>query len=273
MTESRLTTGARVLAGLGSVGVATTLVVLGVSVWLRVNTSLDPAGNAVSSLGAASEHALRVLHRVMASATGLAALAAAVLVLRNRPRPSGQLAALALVVAMTLALAAAGRFTPGYRLPGITIVNVAAGIALAAGFLWLRLTTGVPSGDASPGGLVLAALLVAFAHAALGAAASAHTMHRAAISLEPWHVGLGLVVAGLCMAAAARRAGQGERSSRIALAAIVLAQLVTGLWVAATGETARPAIAWLHAALAAALVLVLVRLVARRQPPPRPASS
>ncbi|MGE5097310.1 MAG: hypothetical protein ACM3SO_19395 [Betaproteobacteria bacterium] len=262
MTAPRPAAVANGLARLGAIGVATTLVVLAVSVWLRVNTSLDAAGNAVSSLGTAGEQALRGLHRVAASATGLVAIVAAVLVARYRPRPRGQLAALALVISMTLALAAAGRFTAGYRLPGITIVNVAAGIALAAGFLWLRLSApGCVPGVRPRVGFAGVALCVAFVHSALGAAASAHTMHRASISLEPWHVGLGFAVTAVCVVAAARDGG--ARGWRLALALAALAQLGTGMWLSASGETFAPATAWFHAALAAAVVLMLLRIAVR----------
>ena len=246
------------LPRLAALGAALTLVVLAVSVWLRVNTALDPAGNAASMLPRYAEDALRLVHRFAASSAGLVALAAAVVMALRRPHPGDRVAALVAVLAAIALLAAVGRATPHYRLAWVTVVNVAGGIVLAAAFWWLRVAS---TARRVVPGYALAAFAVVLLHSGLGAAASATTLQRAT-TLDPWHVGLGFIVSALCVAAAARHV-QDRPNLCVALGTAAGLQVPTGLWIAASGESGVHFIAWLHAMLAAAIAVMLVRLAAR----------
>jgi hypothetical protein len=244
----------RRLARVAGWGAAFAVVVVAASALLRLGTRLDAGGNAVSMLAAALESLARLAHRVSASLVALVALAAVVLAIRARPVPCGRRAALAAIVLATVALAAIGRYTPGYRFVGVTVANATLGVLLAAAFAFLRAQAndGARKGPRVAPLLVLVAVL---AETALGTAASAEAMHGR-VAFEPLHLALGPVVAALAVWAAIRYRG--------GIAAIAVAQLGLGIALAALGASRGVPGEWLHAMLACALAIALASRAAAR---------
>jgi hypothetical protein len=243
----------RLLRTAGTWGAMLTIVILAMTVLLRLSTHLE-GGDAVSSLGAQAQQWVRLAHRLAAGGVGILAALALVSGWRDRGRRGAILA----IVGLTLALALIGRHSAGYRIDVATVVNVAAGIALAAAF-W-RLRTAGGRGNAA----AWTALGLLIALAALGAATDAAAM-RGERAFGPLH----LWTAALFSAVAIGAAWQGRTRAWTAasVATLVGAQLVLGFWMLASGG--RPlAAGWLHAMIACALALLLVSLAALR---PRPA--
>lgn len=244
----------RTLAIAGLWGAALTVVILAMSVLLRLGTQIE-AGEVVSTLPSALEQGARIAHRV--AAMGVAALAALALVAALRARPVPRRWAVACIAALTLLLAIIGRYTPGYRLDLVTIVNVVAGTALACAFWWLR-----APGDAAPrhsDAVAWIALALLLALAALGAAANAAAM-RGERAFGPLHLWLAAIFTLLALTAAWRR----RRRRGLAIAVATLAPLQFGVGFLLVGVAgARPiALVWGHAMIACALALLLVSLAA-----------
>ena len=236
----------RRLARVAAVGAAFALVVVAASALLRLGTVLDAGGNPSSLLAPALQSAARLAHRVCASAVGLAALAAVLLVLRVRPVPCARRAPLAAAVLCTLMLAAIGPYTPGYRHVGVTVANAVLGIALAASLAALAAQASRPGSRARLATRL--ALLAVLIEAALGTAGSAAAMHGR-LAFEPLHVALGPVVGAIVVVAALR----GGRW----IAGLALAQMGLGIVLAAMGASRGLPGQWLHAMLAALLAVAL----------------
>ncbi|MGZ5039652.1 MAG: hypothetical protein ACXWHZ_11040 [Usitatibacter sp.] len=249
----------RLLAGAGTWGALFTVAIVGLSALLRLTTRID-AGEAISSLPATVQDAVRLAHRV--SAMGVAFLAALALVAAagERPMPRRRVVAVAAVVALTVLLAMLGRYTPGYRIAVVTILNVTGGTALACAFWWLREQGAAAPAHAARAILPRLALAVLLAQSAIGSAMAAAAMwgERA---FGPLHLGLGALFAGLVAAAAWRH----RRHSAIALSIGLLAALVLALGVVlwfAQGDRIWT-VAAMHAIIACALALGLVSLAQR----------
>lgn len=236
----------RALAAVARAGVAFAFVVVAASALLRLGTSIDPGGNAASTLAPALESSARLAHRIAASAVAILALAAVALALRERPVPCRRRAALAAIVVFTLVLATIGRHTPGYRFLAVTVANSVLGAALACAFAWLAVagTQRARSMRIAYAGVVVAIL----AEIALGTAASAAAMHGR-LAFEPVHVALGPVAAGLVAWIALRE--------RRWIAALAVLQMVLGMALAALGSARGLPGEWLHAMLACALAVAV----------------
>lgn len=241
---------------LGLWGAALTLLVVAASVLLRLGTSLDAGGHATSLLAPALENAVRLGHRLAATGVALLAVAAFVLVVRAHPGWRERIHAVVAIILLTVLLAAIGWVTPGYRLVGVTVANVVAGVTLACAFWWLRAPAAAGTRGAGAA-FAAAALLAVVVQVASGAFTSALAMHGLR-SFEPLHVALGPVVAALAIVAAARNAGR-RRTAAWCVAALGIAQLVLGMWLAAEETRSIPA-GGSHALLAALLAVSLVAL-------------
>lgn len=250
----------RTLATAGLWGALLTAVILAMSVLLRLGTHIE-AGEAVSTLPPSVEQWARLAHRIAAMAVGLLAALALVAVVRERPMQRALLAPVACVIALTLLLASIGRYTPGYRVDLVTILNVMGGTALAAAFWWLRAPAPTLRGMDFVAAAALGLLLTL---AALGAAADAAAMRGARI-LGPLHVVLGTFFIMLALLAAWRQ--RRRRGLAIAVAALVALQFVLG-FVLVGATVPRPiGPGWLHAMVALALALLLVSLAVSRPVP------
>jgi hypothetical protein len=256
------------LARIGTWGAILTFAILMASALLRLTSGVE-AGEAHSLLPPAVETGARIAHRI--SAMGVAILAALALVvsLRVRPVPASRLVAVCAIVAFTLVLAMIGRYTPGYRLAAVTVVNVAAGTALACAFWWLR-ELAVPGRISA---VAVAALALLLAQAAVGAAASSAAMWGGRGFGPPgsvawggppgsvaWGGPLHVWVAMLFVIVVAAASWQ-QRQRRVLVAAILsltAAQLALGVYLVGARS---PTLALAHAAVAAVLGLLLVRLM------------
>lgn len=241
----------RVLAATGAGGALLTIVILAMSVLLRLGTH-GQGEVAVSTLPAGLEQGARIAHRVAAMGVGILAAFALVVAWRGDAATRPPAWALGAVVGLTALLAAIGRYTPGYRVDAVTVLNVAGGVALAAAFWALR-----PRGAMRPDAVALAALLLLLVLAVLGAAVDANAM-RGARAFGPLHLWVALVFGCVALAAAWR----GRRRPMLAVPAAILtvAQLALGLAVLASGELRPLALGWLHAMVACVLALLLVSL-------------
>jgi heme A synthase len=241
----------RTVAIAGLWGAVLTVVILAMSVLLRLGADLQ-AGSAVSTLPQGLEQSARVAHRV--AAMGVAALAALAFVAAWRgespPRPSASAAIT--VIALTVLLATIGRYTPGYQVDLVTVLNVAGGVALAAAFWALRLGRG-----ARLDRVALAALALLVVLAALGAASDAAAM-RGARAFGPLHLWFASIFACLALAAAWRQ--RHRRVLAAATALLVLGQAGLGFAILAGGELRPLALGWLHAMAACGLALMLASL-------------
>jgi hypothetical protein len=239
------------LARIGTWGAVLTLAILLASALLRLASGVE-AGEARSLLPSAVETLARIAHRL--SAMGVAILAAGALVatVRERPAPRPRVLAVAAIVVLTLVLALIGRYTPGYRVTAVTVVNVAAGTALACAFWWLR-ELAAPRRFAA---LAVTALALLLAQAALGAAASAAAMWggRGFGALHVW-----VAMVFVIVAAAAAWQQRARRALGAAVLSLTVAQVALGAYLVGARPTA---LALAHAAIAAVLGLMLVRLAA-----------
>jgi hypothetical protein len=249
------------LAAAGLWGMLLTVVVLAASVFMRLTTAFDAAGEAVSTLPDAAETFARLAHRIAAMAVSILALLSAFAVVALRPVAPARLAAVGSVLALTVVLAVLGRYTTGYRIPGVTVGNVAGGMALACAFWWLReqaLRADAPRRVP----LEWAALAILLVQSGLGAAASSSAM-RGDFSGIPLHVALGIaaaVVAGLC---ARDHFTLPTRRLALLLALGTVVQLGIGYGLA-IAQPGRPLLAgWLHAVLATALTVGFTALAVR----------
>ncbi|MEI7538985.1 MAG: hypothetical protein WCJ76_17335 [Comamonadaceae bacterium] len=181
---------------IGALGALLALIILGASILLRLTSVLDPQGHASSTLAAPLEQAIRLLHRLCASGVALLALCAVVLCWKQRKAaPPRMTQAVLWIVAATLILALIGPLTPGYRLAGVTVVNVLCGVLLLLSFWWLR-ESAAPGSVAGPpleafSWVAMVALLL---QVGTGAAASAWAMHAV-----HWPARVHLASALLCL--------------------------------------------------------------------------
>ena len=241
------------LARIGAWGAVLTLAILMASALLRLSTGVE-GGEARSLLPPAVETGARIAHRISAMGVALLAAFALVVAVRDRPAPAARVFTVAAIVALTLVLAAIGRYTPGYRVAAVTVVNVAAGTALVCAFAWLRELAAARA--VAP--LAVVALGLALAQAALGAATSAAAMwgERA---FGPLHIWMAAMLAGVIAAAAWQQ--RTRRALGAALVALTVAQAALGVYLAGARS---PPLALAHAAVAAVLAVLLVRLAALR---------
>ena len=242
----------RILSVSGAWGAALTILILAMSVLLRLGTELQ-GGEAVSTLPSGVELGARIAHRIAAMGVGVLAAFALVATWRGEapPRPSAR--AVAAVIALTALLSVVGRYSPGYRVDLVTVLNVAGGVALAAAFWTLR-----PKGErARADPVALAALVLVVALAALGAATDAHAM-RGARAFGPLHLWAEGLFAGLALSAAWRH--RRRRAVAAATAVLTLGQLALGFALIASREMRPLVLGWTHAMVACALALLLVSL-------------
>jgi hypothetical protein len=255
----------RAVCGLAAFGAAATTLVVAASALLRITADFDAAGTAHSMLPATMETAVRMIHRVGATAAGLAALAVAIAVaLQGRAR-SGVILTGAILV-LTTFLALLGRHSaqaPGAAIP---VANAMGGTLLACAFAALsvrscRARTRVegPAGMAVPV-VTLALVLGAAASGTLAASGDGNLFN-------PWHIGLGLAVLGVVAYSVFHgydmaRSGCARRLRRI-LFAMTVVQLALGMIVAAIGGSRATTVAWLHAMAGTLLALGLASLAAR----------
>jgi hypothetical protein len=238
-----------------------TVVVLGASVFMRLTTTFDAAGEAVSTLPDAAETFARLAHRLAAMAVSILALLSAFAVMALRPVAPARMAAVGAVLALTVVLAILGRYTTGYRIPGVTVGNVAGGMALACAFWWLREQIRHP-GSSLGAKLEWAALATLLAQSGLGAAASSAAM-RGDFSAIPVHVVLGVAVLGIAGLCARNHWSRPTRRLALLLALGTVAQLGIGYGLA-IAQPGRPLLAgWLHAVLATALTVGFASLAIR----------
>ena len=263
--DDRALRAARLLGLSGMWGTFLTLAVLAASVFLRLSTSLDAAGNAVSSLPETVEILARLAHRIAAMGVTVLALLAAWAALASRPMPLGRVCAVTAVVVLTIFLAVIGRYTTGYKVPIVTLGNVVGGIMLVSAFWWLHRES-LPERSSSRGTrfawLAFAALL---AQSGLGAVTSALAM-RGERMLDPLHLSMGaLVVALTALAAWPHRKHRETCIFALGLALLAAFQFANGVFLAAAGAARPLAPAWLHALTACALGMGLIALAAGRR--------
>lgn len=241
----------RVVGAAGACGAILTIVILAMSVLLRLGTQMQE-GQAISILPADIEVWARIAHRVAAMGVGILAALALVAAWKGDGSMRRPTAALAAVIGLTLLLAVIGRYTPGYRVDAVTVLNVAGGVALAAAFWALRPRLGAPAD-----GVALAALALLLLLAALGAAADAAAL-RGERAFGPVHLWIAAIFA--CLAAWAAWRQRARRAVAIATVLATLAQFGLGLALIASREPRPLGLGWAHAMLACLLALLLVSL-------------
>lgn len=257
----------RWLQAAGACGTMLALAILGASVLLRLTTVLAADGHAISTLFPAMESAIRMIHRLAASGVGLLAISVVWLGWKRGPLPSPQLKAIVLICLATVLLAAIGPLTTGYRLPSVTVGNVAGGVVLLMAFWWLRESAATEGSirTRADSPLLPAAICVFLAHVAMGAAASAHEMHGVR-GFALMHLGTAMV-ATMFLAATAWTYRSRPRQSPWpdALACLLIAQLVIGFTLMALGSRPVP-LGFVHAMLSPMLGITLVSTAARATP-------
>lgn len=252
------------LRAVGTIGAVLALVILGTSMFLRLNTIFGMDDQAISTLSAQTENIARMAHRLAASAVGLLALCVAVTCWVRRPLPSSHTKPISLIIAATIFLTVIGPLTPGYRLTIVTVGNVVGGMLLLMAFWWLRASAGprryvVAAIEPT---LPLAISMLLF-HVGTGAAASALEMrdlHR----LTYLHLGTALLATTFIGASLwGLRADPANAGWSVATASIMVTQLALGcalMWVGS-----RPTwLAFLHGMLSPLLAIALVSLASSR---------
>jgi len=259
---------------IGTCGAILALVILGASMLLRLATLFGADGRPISTLPVALESAIRLSHRLAAAGVGVLAVFALILYWTRRPLPVRAGWPIALIVATTAILALIGPLTPGYRIAGVTVGNVAGGMVLLMAFWWLReLAATHPSICQPVETLMRAAVFVFLAHVATGAAASAQEMHGVRW-LAFLHLGTALLAVMFIGASLWDRHRESSMAGwRAATAVLLFAQVLLGfgmMWL-----DARPIwLAFLHGMLSPLLAIGLVSLAlrdsSRAGPPPLP---
>ncbi len=256
----------RWLRWIGGAGTVLAAAVLAASMVLRLETTFPPDGAAISSLSPGVEHAIRVMHRLAASSVALLALAVAVIcwIWRAFSRPVWVPAAW--IGFSTLVLSVIGPMTPGYRLPLVTIANVAVGLQLLMAFAWLREVARPPTLMRTRcGGFERAAMVAFVLHSATGAATSAALAQggRLPVLLHLVTLGAWLVLAGAVGWFRQDRDGLAVR--RTCLLALVALQSLIGYLALAPSERSL-GLLLAHALISPVLALVLVSLAVREIP-------
>lgn len=249
----------RLLAAAGTWGALLTVAIVALSALLRLTTRID-AGEAVSILPEAVQDAARLAHRLSAMGVSLLVALALVVTVSVRPMPRQRGVAVAAVVALTLLLAVLGRYTTGYRLAAVTILNVTAGTALACMFWWLREQAAAGPARAARSMLPWLALGVVLAQSAVGSAMAAASMwgERA---FGPLHLGLAGAFTGLLAMALWRQ--RSRRSAAVSIALLTVLQLALGVALLAARGDRTWMLAAGHAMIACALAVCLVGFASR----------
>lgn len=258
-----LLTPARTLLAIGTTGSALALVILGVSILLRLTTVFANDGHLLSTLPAAIESAVRMLHRLAASGVGLLALWATVLCWMRRPLVAKAVMPTAWIVAATVLLAAIGPLTPGYRITAVTVANVVGGTVLLMACWWLRESmAAAPTRRHARDPLLIPALLVFLAHVGIGAAASVLDM-RGIRWVAFIHMGSAVFVIIFVGALLWARHGRAPLTRLVCVMTLLLAaQAALGL--ALMGTDQRPVwLGFLHAMLSPLLAGGIVSLATR----------
>ena len=244
----------RTLLFSGTWGALLTVVILAMSVLLRLGTHMEE-GIAITSLPEGVESGARLAHRVAAAIVGILAALAFVTAWRSEKARRSR-TTVGVIVGLTLVLAVVGRYTPGYRVDLVTVVNVAGGMALAVAFWALRRE----GAELRLDGAAVGALVLLLGLAALGAAGDAAAL-RGARAFGPLHLLMAAIFACFSLAAAWRQ--RERRGLAAGVAVLTLSQLAFGLVLLAS-HGARPlALGWAHAMVACALALGLSSLCAR----------
>ena len=250
---------------IGALGTLLALSILGASILLRLTSVLDPQGHVSSTLAAPTEQAIRLLHRVCASSVALLALCSVVLCWRQRQAaPSRMTQPVLWIVATTVILALIGPLTPGYRLAGVTVVNVGCGVLLLLSFWWLRESAAPDAAGNRPldafSWAAMAALLVQVGTGAAASAWEMHAVHWPALV----HLASGLfcaILIGGVLLDQRDKSGTGGR--RWVAAGLLVGQLLLGYLLMGQDERS-VALSFFHAMLAPLLASAFVSLLKRR---------
>ena len=249
---------------IGALGALLALSILGASIFLRLTSVLDLQGHASSTLAASSEQAIRMLHRVCASGVALLALWAVVLCWKQRHAPPPRMTQPALwIVAATLVLALIGPLTPGYRLAGVTVLNVSCGVLLLISFWWLRESAPPNSAGAwSLDSFSWVAMFALLLQVGTGAATSAwemHAVHWPALV----HLACGFFCAAMIgLVVLDQRDKSGPSGCRWVVAGLLAGQLVLG-YLLMRQDQRSIALSFVHAMLAPLLASAFVSLMKR----------
>lgn len=254
---------ARTLLAIGAAGSVLALIILGVSILLRLTTLLANDGPPGSALPATTENAMRLLHRLAASAVGLLAIWASALCWLRRPLRASAMLPTAWVVAATVLLAAIGPLTPGYRFTAVTVANVVGGTVLLMAFWWLReALVAAPTEIRARDPLLFPALLALVVHVGCGAAASALQM-RGIRWVAFIHVGSAVLVVIFVGTLLWVRHGRPALTRLVSTMTLLLAAQVL-LGIVLLGLEQRPVwLGFLHAMLSPLLAAGLVSIAVR----------
>ena len=253
----------RWLESIGTCGAVLALVILGASMLLRLTTIFGVDGHTISTLPTALENAIRLAHRVAASAAGLLALCVAIISWKRRPLPLPFMAPIAWIVVSTVMLAIIGPLTPGYRLTTVTVGNVVGGVVLLMAFWSLRESAVNKLLARNPVEPVLSIAIVAFlAHVAAGAAASAFDMHNVRWFVFV-HIGTAMLTTMFVGASLwDRRRDAAIAGWTVATAGLMVLQVALGCALMWLGT--RPTwLAYVHGMLSPLLAITLVSLANR----------
>ena len=246
---------------IGALGALLALSILGASILLRLTSVLDPQGHASSTLAAPTEKAIRLLHRVCASSVALLALFAVALYWKQRQAALRMKQAVLGMVATTVILALIGPLTPGYRLAGVTVVNVGCGVLLLLSFWWLRESAAPDAAGNRPlDAFSWAAMVALLVQVGTGAAASAwemHAVHWPALV----HLASGLFCAILIGSVLLdQRSKPGTGGRRWVVAGLLAGQLLLGYLLMGQDERS-VALSFVHAMLAPLLAGAFISLL------------
>ena len=165
------------------------------------------------------------------------------------------------MVATTVILALIGPLTPGYRLAGVTVVNVGCGVLLLLSFWWLRESAAPDAAGNRPlDAFSWAAMVALLVQVGTGAAASAwemHAVHWPALV----HLASGLFCAILVGSVLLdQRSKPGPLGRRWLVAGLLAGQLLLGYLLMWQDERS-VALSFAHAMLAPLLAGALVSLL------------
>ena len=249
---------------IGALGALLALSILGASILLRLTSVLDPQGHVSSTLAAPTEQAIRLLHRICASSVALLALFAVALYWKQRQAAPRMKQAVLGMVATTVILALIGPLTPGYRLAGVTVLNVSCGVLLLISFWWLRESAPPNSAGAwSLDSFSWVAMFALLLQVGTGAATSAwemHAVHWPALV----HLACGLFCGAMIgLVVLDQRDKSWPSGCRWVVAGLLAGQLVLG-YLLMRQDQRSIALSFVHAMLAPLLASAFVSLLKRR---------
>ncbi len=230
------------------------IVLMGVVVIASAFLRLHGANAALAAAWSGELTLARGVHRVAATLALLGALW--MWWLSRRDRRAQALVAVGLLLSVLGIVAGASRAAP------VVMLNLVGGFAM----LGLSAALATPrASDRTARPAARALLVLVFLQAAGGAWASAPASPDCGLvtncaALPLAHRTAGVLLAAALMTFGARTAWREGRSSAAALALLAFLSLLVGLLGAATGTAGLPVLAVVHNALAAAMVVVLVRL-------------